>query len=217
MLSIFFLIILFITSDYIMEQLNIKGSYYINHFICNMMIVYNTYECMLYSYSDMNICDFNNILLSQNSIYALHLYHMIWYFDKLRFDDWIHHLIMVGISLPLTSLVDKYNLIGHGMFFINGLPGGIDYILLALVRNNMVDKEIEKRINKYINLWIRCPGCISNVTLSFKVFIDMYNTSTFLSNISSIIIMLSIYWNGIYFMEQVVSDHRMYTLQYKKK
>lgn len=216
MLPIFILIGLFIMSDIILDKkYNIKGSYYINHFICNMMVVYNTFDCMISSYTEptySNICNVDSLYFAKYTIYALHLYHMIWYYNKLRYDDWIHHIIMVGISLPLTELIDNYNLIGHCLFFTTGLPGGIDYFLLALVRNNIIDKGIEKRINKNINLWIRCPGCISNVTLSIFSLIYLYEVTTNINIIASIIIILSVYWNGIYFMEQVVSDYIKYSM-----
>ena len=209
-------------SDIILDkQYNIKGVYYINHFICNMIVVYNTFDCMISSYKGIqsysNTCNVDSLYFAKYTIYALHLYHMLCYYNKLRYDDWVHHLLMVGISLPLTEFIDKYNIIGHCMFFTTGLPGGIDYFLLALVRNNIIDKCIEKKINKYINVWIRCPGCISNVTLSIFSLIYLYEVSNNINIIACIIIMLSVYWNGIYFMEQVVCDYTKYSMSIDKK
>ena len=43
-------------------------------------------------------------------------------------------------------------------FFISGLPGGLDYLLLAGVKAGRVAAYTEKRLNCSINTWIRGPG-----------------------------------------------------------
>jgi hypothetical protein len=132
---------------------------------------------------------------------------MIKYYNSLRFDDWLHHLLMVGVSLPLTELIPQNNLIGHCLFFTTGLPGLIDYFLLALVRNNFITKLTEKRINNQINLWVRCPGCIMNVALCLANVVTNYSTMTNVQVFGCGIIIGSVYWNGVYFMNQVTTDY----------
>ena len=198
---------LFIFSDIIMQVYNIEGRYYMNHFLGNMIIVYYTLPYMINSYTE-TITD-GCIECAISIVYSTHIYHMIWYLSKLRYDDWLHHLVMVGVTLPLTYFVNNNNLIGHCLFFITGLPGGIDYLLLFLIRNNIIDKMIEKKLNRLINLWIRCPGCISNVTLILYNIIKYYNIISNVVLWSSIIIMGTVYWNGIYFMEQVVVNYAL--------
>ena len=207
---------IFILFDYILSYFSIEGRYYINHFISNSIIIYNTIYCVSNSYmflcdNNMFLCDSNtncndnNINLSKNIIYALHFYHILWYFNKLRFDDWLHHIIMILIVLPISYFTECPNLIGHSFFFLIGLPGGIDYVLLFLVRNNIINKITEKKINRELNLWIRCPGCIaSSVLIYININQNIYNTATI---ICSYIIMIAIYWNGIYFMNQTVSNY----------
>ena len=205
---------MFIMSDIFMNKISIDGRYYLNHFIGNMMIVYSTFNCMLQSYNSNSIqCDYELIDYTRNIIYGIHLYHILWYYNKLRFDDWLHHILMCGVALPLTYSLDNNNLTGHCFFFITGLPGGIDYLLLFMVRNNIIDRMIEKKINLYINLWLRCPGCISNITLILSKICNTYSIISNYELFSSIIIVLTIYWNGIYFMEQVVSN---YSIEFKK-
>ncbi len=206
----------FILSDIILKKNKIEGIYYFNHFIANMIVVYNTFHFVIKAYDDSNYeDDYQFILQAKYIVYSLHIYHIIWYYEKLRYMDWLHHFLMVGITLPLTELIPNNNLIGHCLFFVNGLPGGIDYLLLLLVRNNIIDKMLEKTLNTYINLWIRCPGCISNVTLSIYNMIKYNVVLTNISHIASIIIIILVYWNGIYFMNQVVIDHTL--TQYTKK
>ena len=203
-------IALFTLADYIMSKYNINGRYYINHMIANGIVVYNTFGNMISSYDVVNLfsnIDLNALYFSKSIIYSLHLYHMLWYYNTLRYDDWVHHILMVGVSLPLTELVPQNHLTGHCLFFINGLPGLIDYFMLFLTRNKLMSKNLEKKINSKMNLWIRCPGCIMNVTLCMSNIVMNYNVMTTIQLLSSFVIMSSVYWNGIYFMNQVVIDY----------
>jgi hypothetical protein len=200
------LISAFIITDIVMTRYSIEGRYYFNHFVGNMLISYNTFNCLCNCYVQSIICNNDMINVACCITYSLHLYHILWYYNKLRKDDWLHHILMVGIALPLSNMVNKnFNIIGHTLFFTTGLPGGIDYILLFLVRNNIIDKMIEKNINRYINVWLRCPGCIAAATL---ILVESNKYSLPISEqISCYIVIGSIYWNGIYFMNQVVSNY----------
>mmetsp|Transcript_11811 Transcript_11811/g.34186 ORF Transcript_11811/g.34186 Transcript_11811/m.34186 type:complete len:100 (+) Transcript_11811:481-780(+) len=41
-----------------------------------------------------------------------------------------------------------------------GLPGGLDYIMLALVKLGRLDPLVEKAWNSRINVWLRSPGML---------------------------------------------------------
>jgi hypothetical protein len=188
----------------------VKGKYYLLHFINNIIVVYYTYKDTILIY-----VDFNNYILNDGSempiiiTVALHIYHIILYYNILRFDDWLHHILMIFILLPLSIYLDAGILLNHGLFFLTGLPGGIDYFLLFLNRNNIISKITEKKINTKLNLWIRCPGCISHTVLSILCISIRYKTEVvdqfqlFLSFFSAFLV----YWNGIYFLNQVVSNY----------
>jgi hypothetical protein len=208
--NILFSIGFYIGVDCILKYYKIEGRYYFNHMICNSLVVYNTFHSMLNSYDINNIItnqELESLYISRCAIYGLHLYHTIWYYDKLRRDDWLHHILMIGIVLPLTSIIPQHNIISHGIFFTTGLPGLIDYTLLFLNRNNIVPRYIEKKINSSINLWIRAPGCIMNTSLGISQIILNYNILTNYQFNSIIIINGLIYWNGIYFMKQALVDY----------
>ena len=202
-----------------MEKLKIEGRYYIIHSIANGIVVYNSFQGTIDSYNiintNININTINNINICRSIIYSLHIYHIIWYFKKLRFDDWLHHILMVGVELPLTIFIPQSNIILHSFFFINGLPGCIDYFLLSLNRNNIISTYFEKKINTLLNLWVRCPGCIMNITLIIISTIMIYDTLPLYSIIAMYIIIITIYWNGIYFMNQVVVDYNIYIKKLK--
>jgi len=84
----------------------------------------------------------------------------------------------------------------------------IDYFLLFLNRNRLMTKYYEKKINNFLNLWIRCPGCIMNVCLSLSTIAS--SNITFNQLLGPYIMMGAMYWNGIYFMNQVVTDYSVY-------
>jgi hypothetical protein len=210
LLTILESIILFIVTDKLLEKYNFNGIYYFNHFICNSIVVYNTFIPMITSYINMYEVTNDSLNISRGVVYGLHLYHILIYYNKLRFDDWLHHILMIGITLPLTSITTQTNIIAHGLFFTTGLPGLIDYYLLFLTRNNYIHKSCEKYVNTFINLWIRSPGCIMNATLGVHNLLNNYNTLSNIEIYSIIFILFSMYWNGIYFMNQTVQDFTLY-------
>ena len=198
----------------------IKGKYYLSHAVINLIIILNCYKDVINTYLmfDQSINTQTNYIPTM-LVYSLHFYHMIAYFDKLRFDDWLHHILMVFIALPLSGFVNNGTLLNHSLFFLCGLPGMIDYILLFLVRNNLINKMTEKYINKQLNIWIRAPGCIAQSALTIIAYFKFKETN-FNKPMDFIAMMITtalVYWNGIYFMEQVVSDYKKNEMILKNK
>jgi hypothetical protein len=133
------------------------------------------------------------------------------YFTKLKFDDWLHHILMVVICLPLSEYSNCLIMTNHCLFFLSGFPGGINYLLLSLQRNELITKYTQKYYNNILNLWIRLPGCIISYTTGLIIF-NMNMTNFTIQYLIQLFIGFCIMWNGIYFMEQV---HRNFIL-YKK-
>ena len=199
----------FIGIDMLLKYYKIEGRYYFNHMICNSIVVYNTFNSMLLSYNILNIINqqqLASLYTAKIIIYSLHLYHVLLYYRNLRQDDWIHHILMIGVVLPLTEIVPQNHIISHALFFTTGLPGLIDYTLLFLNRNNIIHKSIEKRVNTFLNLWIRAPGCIMNTCMSIMTLVNDNNIQP-IAIYGGIIMLSLVYWNGIYFMDQVVTDY----------
>ena len=126
---------------------NIKDTskYFFTHFIGNSIVCYLTFrdtfnmllfpkETILSTVSDP---------LVYNCVEAIHLYHILLYFNRLTAIDWIHH-VMTYITL-YAARYDENGVLTHmGIFFLCGLPGGIDYLLLFLVKRNIIHKNTEK-------------------------------------------------------------------------
>lgn len=187
---------------------NIKGKYYFVHFINNLLISYYTFKDLYIAYFQFNnILDTELNCLPTILTMSLHCYHIFVYFNKLVFDDWLHHILMCCLALPIGVYLNTGSLLGHGLFYLTGLPGGINYLLLFLTRNNYMKKITQKKYNTLINLWIRSPGCIIQSILSLIFFVnnmELFNNYKFFCGILGIILP---FWNGIYFMNQVVSNY----------
>ena len=215
LLYFFKIIIMFLiyvgTDNIFTEYFKFNGVYYLLHTINNSIITYYTYPALLYSFE--NISEYDKYETTDNPIiltFALHLYHIVVYFDKLRFDDWLHHVLMCFIALPAGIYINSGCLLDHSLFFITGLPGGISYFVLFLNRNNYITRYRQKQIDTYVNLWIRCPGCISNTTISYLTFNMFQDNFTTEQKYLFYTIMLTIYWNGVYFMNQGVQNYALF-------
>lgn len=197
------------TTDYLLGN-SVQGKYYLLHFLNNAFLVYLTMGDVIYSWSNYTtFLDYPPNYEAAVLTFALHFYHMFSYYNKLRFDDWLHHGLMILIALPFALITKSGSLLGHSLFFTTGLPGGIDYLMLFLVRNNWMNSITEKEINNYINLWIRAPGCVAHATMTFLSFAIYYNVYTLYDYITCIITGVLIFWNGIYFMNQVVANYTL--------
>jgi hypothetical protein len=49
--------------------------------------------------------------------------------------DVIHHVVSVGILGPLAVWYRPGSFLNYVCFFVSGLPGGVDYAMLALVKH----------------------------------------------------------------------------------
>lgn len=203
---VYFIVFLlfYIYTDYGLGD-RIQGKYYLIHSFNNMLIVYFTLPSVLYVYTDFikyHTYEYN--YFPSVISYSLHVYHIVVYYKKLRFDDWAHHIIMM-LSFPLAMMINPSIIINHALFYLTGLPGAINYFILFLCRNGFVSRLFQKKVNNYLNLFIRGPGCISHVTICLMTIgIRNYTTIQILILYIQCVI---VYWNGIYFMNKVIIDY----------
>lgn len=143
--------------------------------------------------------------------YALHLYHTLLYWRSFRFDDWLHHILMICVTLPLGCVAPSGPLTGASLFFTTGLPGGVSYAALWLERNGWLSRATEKSVNQRMNVWIRAPGCVAVATLIAQ--------SVFAQPVlgvpewQGLTCALLVWWNGLYFMQQAVEAGTQARLQ----
>lgn len=203
--------VMFIIIDWLLDYVNLKGKYVFLHAIHNGYITYITlpdfYNTILHRSTSQEI----NLELV-HIIIGLHLYHMISYRDRLVFDDFLHHGIMIGFLMPLIvyykSILDiSANVFHIAALFITGFPGGMNYILLFLTKNNYISRMTQKSINVSINAWIRNPGCIFVCVAGINDIIKNFFRITLFQTIIFISMNLILAWNGIYYNNMVAIDY----------
>ena len=144
-------------------------------------------------------------------IIAIHLYHMLAF--RLTSDDLFHHLVFVPV-IGGGHFIWPWGAAGNILcFFISGLPGGVDYMLLALVKAGKVTSLTEKRINLSINVWIRAPGITTFCILAAASWLqspdwlpeDSYNDV--MPAWGFVPALLLVFYNGQYYGMRVVGNY----------
>ena len=79
-------------------------------------------------------------MMANSAVSAIHLYHCVAF--PLTASDIFHHLVFVSILCGLGILFKQTGGIANnfGCFFLSGLPGGLDYILLVLKAHGRLGK-----------------------------------------------------------------------------
>ena len=80
-------------------------------------------------------------------------------------------------------------------FFICGLPGGMDYVMLAMVKHGLLDAMAEKRYNARINVWLRAPGL---VCCAFAVWVASRQRDVGPGMLAAAVLVAV---NGLYYMQ----------------
>ena len=182
-------------------RLGYKGRWFQLHTITNAMITYLSYndtmECFTNpKHSIEPITNYYYLYI----ILITHLYHCVAF--KIRFEDWLHHIISVIIPSPIFILYpNKANSVS--CFFICGLPGTIDYAMLTLYKNDMITKKTQKMMCAYLNTYIRMPGCIVSVYLLYK---DSIALNSYLLKMLALIT----YGNACFYGKQSIESYERF-------
>ena len=204
LLAIPLLIQAFRLLDGYIKNKGFQKPYYAVHVVHNMGIVALTLPDLYRSF--FYVREAASLPLNYAAIYvcvALHLYHVINYWSVLRFDDWLHHGLMIGVAIPLGLMVPAGALFGTNLFFTTGLPGAISYGLLFAERNGLMIKPLVQKLNAITHTWIRAPGCIGQAALTVALTLSESNGSM-IQRMAGLLVAALTAWNGLYFMEQAI-------------
>jgi hypothetical protein len=141
-------------------------------------------------------------------IVALHTYHMVPGLGfRLSGDDYFHHLLFGGL-IGSAGIIFTTGVIQNFIaFFICGLPGGLDYIMLVLVKLKKINYEDEKVWNSRINVWVRSPGLMASALLIYISSLYGDPESPCRSRpILAIFAAFLIFFNGQYYSQVVVGN-----------
>lgn len=127
-------------------------------------------------------------------ISGLHIFH-IRYAPK--YEDYVHHILM-SITLHICTTTLRPIFATSLIFFMNGLPGGIDYFLLIQVKRNVISSIVEKRINTYLNNYVRAPGILILIGFIMPV-LEI--------NIYTCFCLLTCFFNAVYYNREVCVNY----------
>ena len=198
-----------------------QGRYFVLHVLANTCITFcclnDCYECLVRPIDTMR--DREGSVIPLGFVFAIHFYHMIPFLGfTLHYVDWLHHILMVVIACPLLFFTGSGRLMNITFFFICGVPGGLDYLMLALVKENLMKPLAEKRYNNILQVWVRNPGIIVCVFMLF-IQVQLHREHpdglgiTWTEIICRLLCGGITFWNGNYFMERVCGNY--YVTAYK--
>ena len=192
---------------YVRDKKNIfvphNARWFFIHMVTNLIISYasffDLYHCLHNPYNSLDRWSIYSLQSYQIAVIS-HLYHALIFYKHLSKTEWIHHVLMVGLAAPLAFMYPT-KAAGASLFFMSGLPGFIDYLLLWLVKLEKFPAAKEKRIYVWINTWLRSPGCTCVFLLSMlSMFQQPFNISIFTQ-------MCLLFWNGQYYMMKTCVDY----------
>lgn len=191
--------------------------YFIIHAIVNFIVLTNTYKDLT---SSFDITEFKKIdnradLTYVNIIIGLHVYHTLLQSHKFLLSDWLHHIFSCFITGFIGNLVN-HKIVNVVAFFMCGLPGFVDYVLLTLTKLNRIESLFEKEINSYLNSYIRMPGLIWCIFLLYNININLHDLNSTSYNLMmfdtlTVFIAITMYINAVYYTRLVCVNYGIHT------
>ena len=135
--------------------------------------------------------------------FALHVYHFLAY-TNLRAEDIVHPVLFVGTFAVVNFLMSWGKIANLLLFFMTGIPGAIDYALLALVKLGKFNRLEEKRVNAHINIWLRSPGLI---VVAVIMFVCLSHRAVAVHPMAAALTIVLCFGNGVYYGQQVVRNY----------
>ena len=132
-----------------------------------------------------------------------HVYHALAF--NLKPNEVRHHLIFSGIGGVMTLGMGWGPLMNLCLFLMSGLPGAIDYTMLAAVKCDRMPRLREKQLNTLLNTWLRIPGLVMVGVIAWCCLIHDANP-----RLPPWFLMLSIAMalaNGLHYGAQVIGSY----------
>ena len=136
---------------------------------------------------------------------ALHLYHAL--FWPLKPIDVLHHVTSVVLCAPLMLCMDSKLLSWH-IVVGTGVPGGIDYALLTLVKYRWLPPIVEKRVNAWLNAFVRAPLGVVGSYLTLGYARTAWGEGGRGAQAAAAAAIATItYWNATYFAKRSIESY----------
>ena len=182
-----------------------KARYFLLHAVCNLATVVLSFDDVMRFFAnplDAYVLPtrFYGLVVGL----CLHAYHCL--FFKMSSDDVFHHSVFALFGGCYTYAFQPYIVTSVPLMSMNGIPGMIDYTLLAGVRLGYVRKETEKELNATINTWFRCPYGVLVVGIGIPSLMQQRRWEC-------VPCMLVALYNSIYYGRQAVENMMQYRLK----
>jgi hypothetical protein len=189
-----------------------KTRWFALHFVANMII---SAMCLhdMWGLMKAPLCAFSEASDSWVPSYiafGLHAYHLI-AFTAVRMEDIVHHVLFAGGLAVFNFLMVWGRMTNTLLFFMTGFPGGVDYLMLVLVKTGRIERITQKKMCSFINTWCRVPGHVATTTI-FGVCAAHGTTKGVHLACVGVVASLCLL-NGLYYGEQAIGTfHRMAVL-----
>jgi hypothetical protein len=152
------------------KTLGQKSRWFQLHSLINGIIVYIIFDDIygLFMNPLSNIREINS-KMDNYFIMFLHIYHLF-IVNNLTFMDYFHHILFIGLGVAPAILFYNSNLVRLAWFPTCGLPGFIEYFMLALVKHGKLESIKQKRINSYIYNYLRFPLTVYCPTITYVAY-----------------------------------------------
>lgn len=189
----------------LLRTLGNKARWFQLHTMINMIITIMTLQDTVLAFKDpifamTQYCDRTASILA----FSLHLYHLM-VFKKLTKMDYIHHFASSFIGGGPAILFYYNKLLNACNFFICGLPGLIDYACLTAVKHNKMNRLTEKKINSFLNIYLRQPGMLYVLFMNYICF--RYNHDKYTHKWINFIGPPILFWNANFFSYEAVYNY----------
>ena len=137
-------------------------------------------------------------------VMSSHLYHLLRFSVTDRSLIAHHYIMMTVLTIPYFETGNQRFMLftDYCLFFMCGLPGMIDYFCMHLCYTGRMERLTEKRINNFLNAYIRAPGIMYGVFVTYRMWANgevplMYAGPVILSSL----------WNAQFFANAVAYSY----------
>lgn len=193
-------------SDLILGRICPDARWYVIHATANMIVAaISARDAVLASLDPKESCSGEYTQATLHMIAVLHFYHLV-AFKKVSLDEWVHHIVFAGSICSVGFYWESGPVQNLLAFFICGLPGGLDYMMLAAVKMGKMARENEKKWNARINVWIRSPGLCWSAFTIYAATLYSDNSACKLNPWPAFLIAALAILNGQYYLQVVVGN-----------
>lgn len=140
---------------------------------------------------------------------AIHVYHVARF--RLTTDDVFHH----GLFLPtvcIPGMVYDWGCLCNWLVsFVCGVPGAVDYFVLAMQKEGRLGGWNQKRLSANLNVWVRLPGTLTGTVIAAVLYRQGVAKGVPTWALITQVVFLS--FNVLYYTKQSVLNYALHSVR----